>query len=73
MNGVGDAFPRNSLCIHSSSQVLDRRVLGYAVSCEIKDLIVANNACMARALSVGVAAESLVKDLKKFGFDQELR
>lgn len=50
-------------------------MLGYFVSCEMKDLIVASIVCMARALSIGVAAESLVKDLKdlkNFGFDQEL-
>jgi hypothetical protein len=37
----------------------------HAASCDIEDLLAANNACVARALSMGAAAEDLVRGLRK--------
>lgn len=45
----------------------------HAASCDIEDLLAANNGCVARALSMGAADEDLVRRLRKKNEDLEKR
>lgn len=57
--------PETASAVRVHSKYWTEDWANHAASCEIEDLLAANNACVARALSMGASAEDLVRGLRK--------